>query len=719
MRNSSRDTKSRQKIKLERTIKIGDPPVYSASQSTSFLALHWLLPTLIAVITFVVFLPTLQNGFVNWDDEAHLVENPHYRGLGWEQLRWMFTTCFQGSCMPLNWVTYGLDYVLWGMNPSGYHLTSLLVHVVNAVVFYCLSLRLLRLGLGASDVLSNVPIRLAASFSALIFSIHPLQVEVVAWATGREIAIAGFFFFLTLICYLKAAESEPSAKSHRRWMGASWLFYAMSLLGKEAALTLPFALIVVDVYPLRRLGSGQGKWFGSQVRRLWWEKLPFLILAVAAAIRGALEKERAGSFYPVTGYGLLPRLAQVLYSLAFYPWKTLFPTALSPLYPVRPFTGLWSPPVLLSSALVLSLSVGFFVARRRWPAGLAAWCFYALLLLPVSGVVPFGPYIAADRFSYLPSLGWPVLAGAGLFYCWRLWVSGRIGHRTMVLTQSLAVLVLIGLGTLAWRQTQIWHDSETLWRHALAVEEDSSFAHNNLGLVLAQRGALQEAIKEFRRAVEIDPFFVEAYTNLGNFLAQRGSRDEATVQLRRALEIDPGFVKARNTLANILVDKGDLDQAIAHLRKALETNPQFAMTHYNLGRALAKHGDMDEAMTQYRQAIQIDPGDAESHNNLGLLLLNRGDIGQATEQFRYAIEANPNYARAYFNLGTLYAHQNRLDDAVQNFQQALKIQPEIAEIHENLARALAAQGKKSEALQEYQEAVRLLRLRTESRAAGK
>jgi protein O-mannosyl-transferase len=670
------------------------------------------LPLLVFLLTIVAFLPALQNGFVNWDDESYLVENLHYRGLGWKQIRWMFTTCHMSSCMPLTTMTYGLDYVLWGMNPLGYHLTSLLIHAANAVLFYFLSLRLLRLAFSSSDVTRQLPIGLAAGFAALFFSLHPLQVEVVAWAIGREMAVAGFFFFLTLLCYLKAAENESKGAPHWRWMGATWFFYAMSLLGKEVALTLPFALIALDVYPLRRLAGDRGRWFGPQVRRVWWEKVPFLLLTLAAGVRAVLGKEGTGALYPLAGYGLLPRVAQVLYSLAFYPWKTLVPLELSPLYPLHGFTEIWETQWLLSGAFVFLLTAGFFFVRRRWPGGLAAWVFYVVLLLPVSGIVTFGPQLVADRFSYLPSLGWAVLLGAGLFYCWQLWVNKHVGLRTLVLTQSLAALLLVGLGALTWQQTQIWHNSESLWRHALAIDQRSSFAHNNLGLALAERGAFAEAIEEFRIAVEIDPAFVEAHTNLGNFLARRGSPEEAVSHLRRALEIDPTFASAQHTLGVILADRGESDKAIEHFRKALQTNPKSALTYYNLGRVLAKRGDLEEAIEVYRKAVEINPLDPDAHNNLGLLLARRGNLDQAIEQFREALRVNPRYAKAYFNLGKIFVQQDRFEDAVQNFQHALRIEPAVVEIHENLARTLARQGKKQEALQHYEEALRLSKSRS-------
>jgi tetratricopeptide (TPR) repeat protein len=662
------------------------------------------------VLTIVAFLPALQNGFVNWDDETYLLRNPHYKGLGWQQLRWMFTTCYLGSCLPLTWLTYALDYVVWGTHPFGFHLSSLLIHAANAALFYFLSLRLLGLALGTSAALPQLPMRLAAGFSALLFSLHPLRVEAVAWALGREIAVAGFFLFLTLLCYLRSVENGAIGLPRYGWMAACWIFYGLSLLGKEVALIFPFALPVLDIYPLRRLPA-EGKWFGPQSRRVWWEKVPFVLLALAAAVRAVLEKQQSGTLYPLAGYGLLPRFAQVVYSYAFYPWKTLIPINLSPLYPLQPFTGLWNLPLLIGGVAVVSLSVGFFVARRRWPAGLAAWLFYALLLLPVSGVVAFGPYITADRFSYLPCLGWALWGGAALFYCWRLWLGGRIGARTFVVAQTFAALLVVGLGALTWNQTRIWHDSERLWGHALDLDEKSSFAHNNLGIVLIERGDLEAAIGQFRRALEIDPFFVEAHNSLAISLAAQGRSEEALEHLRRSLEIDPSDVNTRNALGNILADRGEVEAAIENFHKALQIDPASAMTHYNLGRALARRGDSAGAIAHYRKALEIDPFDADTHNNMALLLANRGEFREAFEQLHQAVQVDPGYVKAYFNLGRISAQQGDFAAAVKYFQEALRIKPGIAEIHEGLARALARLGRQREAIYHYEEAARILQSR--------
>src|SRR5207302_558463 len=336
-------------------------------------------------------------------------------------------------------------------------------------------------------------------------------------------------------------------------------------------------------------------------------------------------------------YGLLPRLAQVLYSLAFYPWKIVIPTGLSPLYPFRPFTELWNLPLLWSAVFVFSLTAALFLIRRRWPAGLTAWVFYAVLLAPLSGIVAFGPHLVADRFAYLPCAGLAVLSGAGLFYCWQLWSRGRVGFRTLVSTQTFAVLLLTGLAVLTWHQTRIWHDSERLWRHALAIDEKSSFAHNNLGLILARRGALQEATNHFRRAVQIDPAFVEAHTNLGNFLALQGSRQEAIAHLRQALKIDPAFANAHNTLGNILADGGELDEATTQFREALRLNPGYAKAYFNLGKVFSQQDRLDQAVDYFQQALRIQPAVAEIHENLARVFARQGKKSEAVKEYEEAL----------------------------------------------------------------------------------
>jgi tetratricopeptide (TPR) repeat protein len=575
----------------------------------------WALAILIAVVTFLVFSPVLQNGFVNWDDDRNFVENPYYRGLGWTELRWMFTTFHGGHYQPLSWMTLGLDYLLWGMEPRGYHLTNVLVHAANAVLFWFVSLRLLSLAVFRIPVSEGLGLHLAAGLAALIFSIHPLRVESVAWASARRDVLSAFFFLLTVLCYLRASAVAETAPAQRRWMTAAVFVYAVSLLSKAIGMTLPAVLLLLDVYPLRRLGGGPGKWFGPGVRRVWFEKVPFLFLAIFFGILAVLIQARDASLSSLEQYGLASRLAQGLSGVVFYLWKTLIPLNLSPLYelPAEVSPLDWS--YVLSGLVVLGISSALLAMRESWPAGLAVWVYYLVVLAPVSGIAQTGVQMTADRYSYLACLGWTVLAGAGLLHCWRAWVGDRIGHQAFIFFKTLVIAIVIGLGLLSWKQAQVWHDSEKLWRHVLAVGPKSIVAHNSLGVVLAGRGELKEAVEHYHQALQIEPAYAKAHNNLGSALAMRGEIETAVEHYRRALEIEPAYVKAHASLANVLARQGKLDEAAEHYRRALRIQPEFAAAHEALGRLLIQQGKRDEAVQHLEEALRLFKSRSKASNS--------------------------------------------------------------------------------------------------------
>lgn len=651
-----------------------DRAVEKSSDVIQWLA-WWLLPALILSLTVGAFLPALKNGFVSWDDDEVLVQNPYYRGLGWTQLSWMFTTFYMGHYQPLSWVTFALDYLLWGTEPLGYHLTSLLIHAVNAVLFYFVALRLLALGFSVPATPKDLSLQVAAGFAALVFAIHPLRVESVAWATERRDVLSSLFFLWAILCYLRATAVTTGQRARMWWMNGGLIVYTLSLLSKASGIILPAVLLVLDVYPLRRLSGGPRKWFGPEARRVWWEKVPFLLLAVTFGIIALLAQREAGALKPLESYGPTQRLAQALFGIAFYLWKTIAPMGLSPLYEIPSRFSLSDWPFLVTGLVVLVISAVLIIARHKWPAWLACWVCYIVTLAPVLGIAQSGVQFVADRYSYLSCLAWALLGGAGIFYGWQLWGRGRLGERTFFSTMGLAAVVVIGLGLLTWRQAQVWHDSETLWRHVLAVDPDSSLAHNNLGNALFRRDKLEEAIKHFRQAIEIDPNYARAHYNLGYALANQGKLEEAIEHYRQTLQIDPTIVEADISMGNLLVQKDKFEEGIGHYRHALKFRPGDSETHFRLGAALAKQGHLEEAAEHFQQAVEIRADFAEAFHYLGLVLAAKGDLNNAIEHFRHA----------------------------------LRIQPEFAEAHESLARALAQQGKREEAAQHYQEALRILK----------
>ena len=534
--------------------------------SLSPTVVRWIVPVLVIGFTITAFFPVLNNGFVNWDDDTLLLRNPNYRGLGWTQLRWMFTTTYMGHYRPLTWITFGLDYLIGGMDPRGYHLTNLLFHCANAVLFYFVALRLLRLAM-PTPAAAELPLRLAAGFAALIFSLHPLRVEAVAWVSGRKDLVSSQFLLLAILCYLRAAAGEEVPR--KRWMIAAVMIYAFSLLAKGIGMTLPVILLILDVYPLRRLGSGPGKWFGPEARQVWWEKVPFFVLALTAGLIAPVAQYQLGAMRTLGEHGIIARLAQTLYGLAFYLWKTIVPISLSPLYELRIHFKVWDWPFVLSGGAVIGTTLALLAIRQQWPAGLATWAYYGMMLAPVLGIAQVGVQLVADRYTYLSCLGWAILAGAGIVLYWNLWVSSRIARPVFLFANGVAALILLCLVTLTWKQVQVWKDSESLWRHVLKISEQSAYAHNNLGSALASEEKLDEAIAHFHQALRIDPGFTTAHYYLGNVLAKQGKLEEAKYHYQEALRLDPGFAGAHYNLANILAKQGKLEEAKYHLRQAV------------------------------------------------------------------------------------------------------------------------------------------------------
>jgi tetratricopeptide (TPR) repeat protein len=593
----------------------------------------------IALVTLAVFSPALWNGFVEWDDQINFLNNPHYRGLGWPELRWMFTTVLMGHWIPLTWLTFGMDYLVWGMNPGGYHLTNLLLHAVNASVFYLLALRLLTL---ATTGLGTTALRLGAAASALFFALHPLRAESVAWVTERRDVLSGLFFLFTVLTYLKACEAE--GRGRRRWLAGSVGLYALSLSAKSIGITLPFVLILLDIYPLRRLGPDRRQWTAPEARVVWAEKLPYLLLALAAGGM-ALYAMTANSFLtPLETYSIPARVAMALYSLWFYLWKSLVPFGLSPLYELPAQVNPLEWRFLASAVAAGAITLGFFLFRRRWPAGLAVWVYYAITLAPASGIVHNGHQLANDRYSYLSCLGWALLVGLGVGAVVRAKESAMLRPALARFVAGGAALWFIGLGTLTWHQVQVWRDTDTLWRYALESDPNCSICRGNLGSYLANQGYPALAIEHLERALALRPDRPSNNGNLALALGNAGRISEAIGHFEKVLERRPNDVDARNNLAVALIHQGRPGEAIQHLKEATRLNPVHALVHANLGTALTELGNPEEAIEHYRRSIELKPEAPLTRYGLMRAYLALGKTDSAREEHRVLEKLDPRLA---------------------------------------------------------------------------
>src|SRR5438552_79473 len=591
---------------------------------------HAVIPLVIAFSTFAAFLPALQNQFVSWDDAENFLDNPHYRGLGWTHLRWMWTTHL-GHYIPLTWMTLGLDYLLWGMNPVGYHLTNLLLHAANAVVFFFVVRRILTLAL-PSPYERGHALAVSAGFAALVFAIHPLRVESAAWVTERRDVLSGLLYLVAILLYLRACERGARG---RGWYWLSVAVFVGALLSKSMVVNLPVVLVILDVYPLRRLGGSIG-WRSEPARRVYVEKIPFVLLAAAASAIAVMAQSSVHAVASLAQLSVPGRVAISTYGLSFYLWKMVVPVNLSPVYELRPPVNPWATPFLLSYGVVLALTAIALALRRRVPGLPAAWVAYIVVLLPVLGIFQSGPQIAADRYTYLAGLGWAILAGAGLLSCWRSSRRSKTGTPATWLLAGIAFCVVVGLGVLTWNQVHVWHDSEKLWSHAVAIDPGSAVGEYSRGLVLAQQGKLTEAMEHYQTALRINPDYADAHNNVGAVLA----------------------------------DQGRLAEAIEHYREALRLKPDHADAHYNWGNALAQQGKPAEAIEHYRQALRIKPDDALSHTNWGVELAQQGKLAEAIDHFREALRIKLDDALARRNLGLALTQQSKPAEAFEHFQQA-------------------------------------------------
>jgi tetratricopeptide (TPR) repeat protein len=671
------------------------------------------IPAGIFLLTAIAFLPTLNNDFVNWDDFDTLVTNSRYQGLGLAQLRWMFTTFFLGHYQPLTWVTWSLDFLLWGKDPFGFHLTNLLTHGVNAVLFYFVCRRLLLLAFGKFADQQQVNMALATAFAALLFAVHPLRVESVAWVTERRDVLSASMLFCTLLCYLRATRAQGQQAARRAWLSPALGFYLISLLSKATGITLAVVLIILDWYPLRRLSADPRDWLNLSARKVFIEKIPFLLLGIIFAVIAIFAQEQAGAMSLLENYPIPRRLAQALYGASFYVWKTLLPVGLSPFYQLYPKPNVFSPfdfRFIISAIVVLSITAGAFALRKRWPALLAAWACYIVVVSPVLGLAQSGPQFVADRYSYLSCVSWALLAGAGLFIALRRSSSLPDAQEKVLVTSGLAGLLLLVLGVLTWNQTYVWRNSESLWRRAVAVNPRSTRAQVYLGTILKSQNKFQEATDHYEQALRIDPDYTDAHYNLALALAGLNRLDSAIDHLRQYMEKTPNSTISHVEMGNFLGRQGKVDEQIREYQEALKIDRRSADAHFGLGNALAIRGDLEEAKKHLRRAVELSPQTGDFYLSLGNLLVKQDRLSEAIETFREAVKNSPELSPARNNLGRLLAAQGDLPAAIEVFREALRIDPTFAPLHESLAQALEQIGKKDEAMEHYREAVRLMQM---------
>jgi Flp pilus assembly protein TadD len=593
-----------------------------------------ILCLLLVIATLALYNPVNSHPFVNYDDDRYVTENQHvHNGPGWDTIAWAFTSIEQENWHPLTWLSHALDYRLFHLNPTGHHFTSLLIHAANAVLLFLL--------------LAFATHRVGPSlFVALLFALHPINVESVAWIAERKNLLCTFFLLAAIGAY-----GWYARKPHwQRYLAVAGLF-SLGLMSKPMIITLPFVLLLLDYWPLGRVKGSPASTVGTTLSRtkLVAEKLPLLVLSAASAVITMQAQQAGGAMRSSAQFSPGVRLENAIVAYAMYLWKMLWPSHLAPLYP-HPGDSLAAWQVALSLLVLLAIS-GMVLMFRPKRYLLVGWLWFLGTLVPVIGLVQVGDQAMADRYAYIPLIGIFVMIAWGLDD----WAESRdVGVAARIIP---ATCVLLALSAATHRQLGYWAGNYDLWTHALAVTDKNFIAQDNLGGALLLLGKADEAYAHFQAATEINPRDPMSRSNLGAYLQEHGRLDEALQQYDRVISLtsDPGLLAA---------------------------------TYANLGAAYSRLGADERAREDYEHALRLNSSQSNAYLGLGQLMEKQSKLAEAINDYSRAVELRPT-DRGFLFLGHALERAGRPAEALAAYQKALKISPDLAEA-QHAVDALAA-----------------------------
>ncbi len=634
---------------------------------------------IVFLMTFLVYLPALRNEFVDWDDNLYIFENDHIRHLNSAFFKWAFLNFYAYNWHPLTWISHALDYTLWGMHPMGHHLTNIILHAVNAFLVVLLVRGLLKASKERSPEprLTEFPndrsIQIIAGVTGLLFGIHPVHVESVAWVSERKDLLCALFFLLSLIMYTKytgyrqldgTKKGGPSLKDlflNKQYLLTFGLF-VLALLSKPMAVTLPFVFLILDWYPFKRMKSFKGS-LPAIV-----EKLPFVLLSFISSILTILAQRTGGSVAPIP---LSIRLPVGAKSLIAYLGKMIVPVNLVPLYPYPLDTSLFIVEYLMAIALVIGITAASLAMVRKQRLWLTAWGYYVITLIPVVGIIQVGPQSMADRYTYLPSLG-PFLV-MGLVATW-FFSKYNESARWEVVVKPLSILtviiVTISMTFLTFRQIDVWENSTKFWDYVIEKEPASYQAHYFRGLLYKKKNEFDKAIYDFDKAIALFPYYYEAYYYRGVIFDKQGLLDRAIKDLDTAIALNPSYYEAYNSRGQIYEKTGQFNKAIEDYNKTITLDTSSYLAYYNLGIVYHKSGFLDKSIEYYSKSIVINPDYAAAYHNRGAVYFFKGQYNEALNDFNKAIELDKNAAIIFLNRGNLYRTINKSNLAAADFRKA-------------------------------------------------
>ena len=579
----------------------------------------------LAVSTFAVYSQVQDHEFINYDDDKYVTNNEYVKaGFTRDSVGWALTTSYNSNWHPMTWLSHMLDAQLFGPNSKGHHLTNLLFHIANVLLLFLVLLRM-------TGALWQ------SGFVAALFALHPLNVESVAWVAERKNVLSTFFWLLTMWAYIRYAQ-----KTNLKRYSLVILFFAMGLMSKPMLVTLPFVLLLLDYWPLRRLQSDRR----TAISRLVYEKIPLLVLVAGSVVTTLTVQKMGGALGSLNAFPIQERVINALVSYWLYLQKMIWPGGLAIFY-AHPENTLSVWKGLATAALLALVTTAAIRLARRAPYFVVGWFWYLGTLIPVIQLVQTGSIAMADRYAYVPLIGIFIIIAWGLPELLAKW---RLRSRILTIAAGIWISTLM---LMTWNQVSHWKNSITIFSHAIEVTDieypDFLLAHNNLANALLAEGRTGKAISHYKMAINLMPDYAVNHNHLANALFAEQKTEEAISHFKMAIELMPDYAIVHNNLGTVLLAEQKTEEAISHYKTAVKLLPDYATAHYNLGFALMKEKKTGEAIFHFKMAIQLEPNNTNAHSNLGNALLAEQKTKEAISHYKIAINLKPDNPLALQN----------------------------------------------------------------------
>ncbi len=578
----------------------------------------------VALATLLVYLPALRNAFVDWDDDVYIFANPYLKAPAFGFVKWALSTIRAGSWHPLTWISYSLDYAAWGLNPLGYHLTNIILHAVNTFVVVLLAIKVFdafkerAITNEQSPFLNERTILLAAGTAGLLFGLHPVHVESVAWVAERKDLLCALFFLLSIVGYTNYVGSRQSAAGGLQSKGngkdeggrknffinrhyfVTLALFILALLSKPMAVSLPVVLLLLDWFPFNRIRSGRTLWSACA------EKLPFFALGLAASIVTVLAQRAEGAMKLMETVPLSTRLLVAAESLIAYLWKMIAPVHLVPYYAYPESASFLSLKYLSAIALVILITAACMVLAKKQKLWLTAWGYYVLTLIPVLGFIQVGGQSMADRYTYLPSLGPFFIIGLAVAWAWRTVNALQRAGLVRVACGAAAIFVFVSLSYATLVHISIWKNSFTLWGYVLEKEPGRvPLAYAYRGVAFERVGRFDKAIEDYERAIALNPSYYPAYNNMGALLGKMSLFARAIEYFNKAIDLSPDYTDAYYNRGITYVAIEQFGRALEDFNKAILLNPDDATAYVERGDLHLRMGNRDLALADFQIACDL------------------------------------------------------------------------------------------------------------------